>query len=230
MLMHDFVELVHAVAWPVVALTALLLLRADLSNLIERVGEFLRRTKTIKAKGPFGIALDLAAEIAQRGIPGPEVEGSVSRQEFETLAAEYRVLKVASYSERVAARRRLSDRLGALVLALDLDRNELSSGHEGERVAFATASLIMPKQGDIGRLLIAASTKSSDPESRLYRFTGYRIVLALTPQITGASKRQLEKAEKTLEAVERNAVADEDSSLQALIDRTRAVIEEARQG
>ena len=49
-------------------------------------------------------------------------EASAIREEFVTLAAEYRDLKISDYAERFATRSRLADRLGTLVVAFDMDQ------------------------------------------------------------------------------------------------------------
>lgn len=227
--MHDFVQFVQAVAWPLVALTALLILRRDLANLVDEIAESIHRSNKLKYKG-FGMAVELACEIAQVAVPaktsvGLPADGPAAQQEFEKLAVAYRDLKVADYTQRVAERRHLADQLGAWANNLPADRSKLSTGHEGERVALATAILLRPMRGDLTHLLSAASPP---PNTVLFKFTGYRIVLALTTSLSGdkISERQLGRIEKVLDAVEQNANAASDPGLQALLDRTRAVVEE----
>ncbi|MDQ0467641.1 hypothetical protein [Labrys wisconsinensis] len=229
--MHDFVQIVQAVAWPLVVLAALLLLRRDLASLVDEIAGSFRRSRRIKYKG-FGVALELAGEIAQDTVKQrtsiePAANSESAEREFEALAVAYRDLKIADPAQRAAERRRLADRLGGLAIALRIDRHKLSTGHEGERVALATAVLLSPARGDLGHLLSAASPPSG---SSLFRFTGYRIVLALTPTLSHerVGKGQLDRVEKILNVVEQNANAATDEPLQTLIDRTRAVVEEMR--
>jgi hypothetical protein len=228
------VQLVQAVSWPLVAFIALLLLRRDLANLVDEVAGTIRRSRRVKYKG-FGVTLELASEIAQGEVvtkttvvpAANALAAQAAQEEFETLAVAYRDLKISDPAQRVAERRRLADQLGASADALRIERSKLSSGHEGERVALATAILLKPMRGDLIHLLTAASPPRG---TSLFKFTGYRIVLALTPTLSADSvgKRQLDRVEKVLDAVEQNANAAVDQPLQNLLDRTRAVVDEMR--
>src|SRR5882757_7765517 len=217
--MREAADILRALAWPIVALTALLLLRSEIRLLFASLSAQAARLNRIKAGK---VVIELAEEIARgaivRGAPDVTPKTDSPLQEFDQLAKQYDELSIESYSERVDARRRLADRLGALAVELRLPRVELSeSSSEGKLVALATAAMLTPKTRDILALEKAAQRAN-------FNFTRYRIALALVPTLArpDVGARTLERVREVLDEIEQRSPAPTHESLQRIIDRVRA--------
>ncbi len=223
--MRDFAELLKAVAWPSVALTALLLLRSQAGSVVSELAAKIRRAKNLTIGGKAGLSL---AEEIIRGNILPDNTTTTAAQdlpaEFEQLAAKYDDIGINDLAERVAARHRLADRLGRLAITLKLPRGALSEAlSEGKLVALATMAVLKPMAGDLTAIKRASETAK-------FNFTRYRLVLALVPTLskTVVGAETLDRAEVILHTIEDRADATTDPSLQRLIDKTRLMVSALR--
>lgn len=228
----DSLALTGAVAWPATTLVGLLVFRTQVVAILEALSLKLGQAEQISI-GKDG--LTLVSTIARQNILGsdalaqrpsqasPAVLGTVAssiedeRQEFDRLVQEYDACKIPDIAERIRARRRLADRLGALALSLAIDRKELAmSGQEGRMVALATAVILSPGAGDLEHLRSAVGQAK-------FNFTRYRIVLALPPALTADNSAEaVQLALSVLTAAE--AHPNTDANLRGLVQATRRVI------
>jgi hypothetical protein len=150
--------------------------------------------------------------------------GETEAQEFLRLVTEYDNVNEPDPAKRVEIRHRLADRLGQLAISLKEVRRDLASGSEGRLVALATAVVRSPARGDLGALVAAA-------ENVKFKFTGYRIVLALVSLLSGDNVRPttLARVEDAVKEVAANTDAKSDPPLQRLVGRALEAITALRQ-
>lgn len=222
--MADIVNLVKALAWPLVALTALIRLLPEIRGLVAILSQKIERSKTVK----IAKIIELAEEVA-RGAAVPKM-GQDDKiignkvDEFEKLAKAYDELHIADYNQRVSERERLVARLTAIAIDLDLKRGALAEQKsEGKLVTLASLILNRPLPNDINYLEKASQTAS-------FRFTRYRIVLATLPTLSRPvlTTKTINRVEFVLNNVENKPEAP-DEILQRLIDKFRQQLEIIRE-
>jgi hypothetical protein len=227
--MQELTALLKAVAWPLIALTALIMLRAQVVALLKVLATKIERATRVKfTRSGFELADEILRNSIAPAVTRPTAVTPAERQgEFERLVGEYNTLNIADEAERIAARRRLADRLGELAISLNLARNTLAErDDEGRLVALATAVVQRPMAADLATLEKAAQCAN-------FNFTRYRILLALVSALsqrrsmTAGNYRQ---AENVLTQVEHRPDAPTTPSLQRLIDSTRATLADMKDG
>ena len=212
-------DLIKAVAWPAVALTAIFLFRNHIGSMTGALGARIAEANKIKLK-IGSVALELAREIARTPAPPrKKIAGpSDTIEAFNELAKRYDDLSTEDEADRVAERQKISEELARLATALPIPRPTLSDrSDEGAMVALATLTINSWTEDDID-LLRKISSKA------LFNFTRYRIVLGLLTSIARSPSDSgvRTKAEAILRNVE--AAATVSPSLQRLIDKTRTVV------
>lgn len=221
--MKDFAEILKAVAWPITVFAIVIILRFRVGELAGALAKKVMDSNRLKVRWPGG-AFELASQVARTSI-GPAAKsqaGESDADEFTRLALEYENLKIADLSHRVAERMKLADRLGRLAILLNSSRKTLAGGNEGQLVALATAAVLEPRPRDILTLMTAS-------ERVRFKFTGYRIVLAIPVIAKGVlGSTTIDRLEEMLRNVERNAKSSEDEDLQDLIDATRRTLSDLR--
>ncbi|MCV0426218.1 MAG: hypothetical protein K5905_12145 [Roseibium sp.] len=212
-------DLIKAIAWPAVALTAILLFRSHIRSMTDTLSRRIVDADKIKLK-IGSVALDLAHEIsrapaaAQKEIAAPED----IKQHFDELVRSYDELSIVDEVDRVAERQKLSGELGRLAEALSISRSELANRpEEGAMVTLATLAINSWMENDLNLLCKIASKAQ-------FNFTRYRIVLGLLTSLARnpSENNVRSKAEAILLSVESTKPVS--PSLQRLIDKTRTVV------
>jgi hypothetical protein len=190
--MHEFTELIKALAWPLTTLLAIYMLRAELRLFMTRISEAISQAAQITI-GKKGLDIKLSKKIEAVNTRVTAIQATqeqvkvVVRSKKElarpavqipsglsALAAEYLHIEVTDYRTRLHLKNELAKEMGELVLKSDVSRDALiSSSDEGLILAFVSAAVAQPEAGDLKRLLRAGSICK-----RLH--VRYRIVIALT--------------------------------------------------
>ena len=222
--MLEVAHILRAISWPIVALVAFYKFGGDLRRLIERIGVRVDQAANIKIK-MAGLGLELAGLVVKRNGAGArpltvDKPDETPLQEFERLLAEYEAVNSPERARRVERRNQLADRMGQLARQLKLARSALAEGPDVKIAALATVIIIEPKKSDLSHLSKAAQNVQ-------YKFSGYRLVLALLAFIATfpLSPKSLALAVALLDDVETRTSAADDDDLSAIIEHTRRLIE-----
>ncbi|KQU08040.1 hypothetical protein [Rhizobium sp. Leaf453] len=212
-------DLIGAIAWPAVALTAIWLFQSQIGSLTQSLN--LRVAEANKIKLKIGtVALELAREIARPPAVSRKVLGQVGStiERFDALAKMYDEVSIEDETLRVAERKRLADELARLASTLSIRRADLAERpDEGAMVTLATLAIDNPSDDDLSLLQKVALTAR-------FNFTRYRILLGILPSIARVpyDKNVRVRAETIIRSVE--ATGSVSPSLQRLIDKTRTVL------
>lgn len=237
-----FVTLIGYLAWPVVALLVLYVLRGELKGVVEsvgkriadrettfKVGDWLMLEKTVEANAGKLESLDLSQkqslELILRGVGLAPAAGTkeVAEQkvpepesELMRLAQEYINVNVSDYAERVRRKDELATEMGNYVIRHNVARDWLAAQkNEGLAVALASAVNVLPKEDDFNNLVNAANNAT-----RLHVM--YRLVVAIGRVFESriATAADVERAKSVLDDFEKRA----DAPLKRRIERTRSII------
>ncbi|WP_369720165.1 hypothetical protein AB8Z38_23555 [Bradyrhizobium sp. LLZ17] len=207
--MHEFVELVKALAWPVTLLIGVCTLRSELRLFMTRISEAISQAAQITV-GRRGVDIKLAQRITAvntrvTAVQAMQIQTRTAHRlkhsdqtatkvpdELLVLASQYCGLQIADYRTRLHRKNALALEMGEIVVRSRLDRALLSS-HKDEALALAltAATIAEPRAADFD-LVLDASTWCKRLHVR------YRIVLAisvlinegLTPPSSGGEIQQ----------------------------------------
>lgn len=237
-----FVTLIGHLAWPIVALLVLYVMRGELKGVVEsvgkriadretrfKVGDWLTLEKTVEANAGKLESLDLSQKqslaLILRAVglaPAADTEEVAERKvpepesELMRLAQEYLNVNVSDYAERVRRKNELAAEMGNYVIQHNVARDWLAAQkNEGLAVALASAVNALPKEGDFDNLI-----KTSDTAGKLHVI--YRVVVAIGRLFeTGiATAADVGRANAVLDRYDKLA----DAPLKRRIERTRSII------
>jgi hypothetical protein len=240
-ILREITEMLKAVAWPLVAVLALLILRGEIRSFVAKLAETLGNAAQISigAKG-LDIKYDrkiaaINSRISALGAVQSQVTETIYKTErrdrafkkqdratgipqaLRELSTEYANVKDADWQTRVLRKNELALRMGDLVMREDVSRQLLAGGQdEALYVALAAAAATDPQPEDFERLLLVAGTA-------MKLHVRYKIVLSLGSLINKGLVRQ-ELAPRLREALDRMAVGA-DASLLRIIKETETLLD-----
>ncbi len=232
---EQIVLLIGHLAWPLVAIGALILLRKQLRDVFLSIGNRIADPSTDVAVADWitlkknvaantGKLESLALGIEVGSAAGPRATQATSpesiQQDMATLrqmADNYLNIKIQDGAVRVRRKNNLATEMGNFIIQRQLPRREIAEqNHEGLTVALASAINALPLEGDLELLL-----KASEKVSKLH--VKYRIVVAIGRLFEAglATAADAVVVKKVLEAFKQKA----DDPLRRRIDQTESIID-----
>lgn len=232
--MHEFVELVKALAWPVTLLIGVYTLRSELRLFMTRISEAISQAAQITV-GRRGVDIKLAQRItavntrvtavqamqiqtrtAHRLKHGDQAATKVP-EELLALASQYSGLQITDYRTRLHRKNAIALEMGEIVVRSHLDRILLvGRKDEALALALAAATIAEPKTTDFD-LVVDASTWCKRLHVR------YRIVLAISVLINEGltPSNSAEQIQHSLMTMSEGA----DQPLNNIISDTKALVD-----
>lgn len=186
--MHEFVELVKALAWPTTLLIAVYTLRSELRLFMTRLADAVSQAAQITV-GRRGLDIKLSQRIAAvntrvTAVQAVQIQTRTSKgkklrvdnipEELLALAAQYSTLQIDDYRARLHRKNDIAREMGEIVVKSGIDRSLLlASRDEALALAMAAATISEPTGADIDRILDASYWCK-----RLH--VRYRMVLAIS--------------------------------------------------
>jgi Calcineurin-like phosphoesterase len=232
-ILEQIVALVGHLAWPIVAILILLVLRKQLRDIFHSVasrvsdpssqlsvGDWLTIKNSVAANSGNIEALQLGFQVVRAGVlkPSPEAPVSSSPQdELWKLADEYLNMNIRDHGARIFRKNQLATEMGILIIQHRISREWVAAqDNQGLKAGLASAINALPMEGDLNLLL-----KASDKVTKLHVM--YRIVVALGRlfEIGIATSADATGVMAVLEIFMRHA----DAPLKRRIEQTRSIME-----
>ena len=234
-LLEQLVALVGHLAWPIVVILILYVLRVQLRDVFHSlatrvsdpssqlsVGDWLTIKNNVAANEGKLEALELSLQVVGASASRPSSAASAEPTPKEVarlgqLADEYLNVKINDYADRVRRKNQLATKMGNLIVEHNISREWVAAqDNEGLKVGLASAINAVPMEGDFEHLL-----KASQKVTKLHVM--YRIVVALGRLFEAgiATAADAAPAKAVLNAFMRDA----DVSLKRRIDQTRSIID-----
>jgi UDP-2,3-diacylglucosamine pyrophosphatase LpxH len=232
---EQIVLLFGHLAWPMVAIVALIFLKGPLRQVFRSLGtrvadpstnvsfaDWLTLTNNVAANSGKLESLELGLQVVGATVPAAAPVATERSQPDETklreLADEYLNVNISDYSARVRRKNQLATEMGNFIIQHQISRQRLAvQNHEGLTVGLASAINALPLEGDLDLLL-----KASKHVKKLHVM--YRIVVAIGRLFEaggGASAADGAGAKEVLNAFMQRA----DDSLKRRITQTQSIID-----